>query len=140
MGILSFAILGTFLYRILEESVVDRHGGGTISKTHYKEEFKVIEENISVDQTFFFHLSTKFLIELQSGDMIVEIWNPKGERVFQDKATSEQTYMIEYTSEPLEGNWKVKFIMNPQTEGRYQFLFRSTLASWLSGNRDDWYN
>lgn len=60
------------------------------------------------------------------------------ERVFHDIATSEKTYLNEYTSEPLEGIWKVRVIMNPQTEGKYQYLFRSTTASLLNGNKDDW--
>ncbi|GFZ85128.1 hypothetical protein GCM10008018_33990 [Paenibacillus marchantiophytorum] len=102
-------------------------------------QFKVIEKSISVDRTFFFHLKTNFLIELQSGDLMVEIWNPKGKRVFYDKATSEKTYMNEFISKPLEGVSKVKFIINPQTEGTYQFLFRSTSASLLDGGRDDWF-
>ncbi|WP_159885699.1 hypothetical protein [Paenibacillus puerhi] len=55
-----------------------------------------------------------------------------------DKATSDNTYMNEFVSKPLEGIWKIKLITNPQTEGRFQYLFRSTPASWLNGNREDW--
>ncbi|MBP1963982.1 hypothetical protein [Paenibacillus aceris] len=139
IGILILFLFGAYLYQRLDDSIVDRHGGGTISKDDYNEQFKVIEKSISVDRTFFFNLKTNFLIELQSGDLMVEIWNPKEERVFYDKATSEKTYMNEFVSKPLEGIWKVKFIINPQTEGTYQFLFRSTPASWLSGGREDWF-
>lgn len=138
VGIVIFILLVVYLSQGLKGSVVERQGGGTISKAEYKEEFKVIEKSISVDRAFFFNLTTKFLIELQSGNLEVEIWNPKGERVFHDIATSEKTYLNEYTSEPLEGIWKVRVIMNPQTEGKYQYLFRSTTASLLNGNKDDW--
>lgn len=138
-GLMIIIIFGIYVVQRIEGSIVDKHAGGTISKAEYNEQYHIIEKNLSVDHTFFFDITSKFLIELQSGDMTIEIWNPKGERIFQDIASNEKTYMNEFVSKPMKGIWKVRFIITPQTEGKYQFIFRSTLASWLNGNRDDWY-
>ncbi|KZE76198.1 hypothetical protein AV654_23865 [Paenibacillus elgii] len=130
-------LCGSGVFFKLIDDVIERKWGGTISKAEYNEKYKVIEKEFPVNNTFFLNLQTKFLIELNSGGLAIEVWNPKEEKVFSDQVTSEHTYMNSFKTSPMKGVWKIKLITTPETEGKYQGIFQSDSASLFNWNNQE---